>query len=166
MWLEWTLDMVWVECLVHFLCLGFNFFHVVTKMHYGGHILPSQLVSYYFSYICIVQFNCELVTTSKLVGFFLVMCHGGEKPTFYKIKSVTKVLHFVLHYIWWHCLLLVMHCGDLIFLHKLKHMLILVVFCIFFNMGVGVGMVCVVVGMILLGLGFKSPSSPFLELGV
>jgi hypothetical protein len=31
----------------------------------------------------------------------------------------------------------------------------------FSNMGVGVGRACVIVGRIFLGLGFKSPSSPF-----
>jgi hypothetical protein len=91
------------------------------------------------------------------LGFFLVMYHGGENPTFYKIKYVMKVLHFVLHYIWRHCLLLVMHYGDPIFLHQMKHMLIMVVFCMYSNMGVGVGRACVVVGMILLRLGFKNP---------
>ncbi len=41
MWLEWTLEMVWVECIVHFLCLRFSFFQVVTIIHYGGLVLPS-----------------------------------------------------------------------------------------------------------------------------
>jgi hypothetical protein len=55
-----------------------------------------------------------------------------------------------------------MHYGDPIFLHQIKHMLILVVFCMFSNMGVGVGRACVGVGRIPLTLGFKSPSSLFL----
>jgi hypothetical protein len=73
-----------------------------------------------------------------------------------------KVLHFVLHCIRQHYLLLVMHYDDFIFLHQVKHMLILVVYCMFSNMGVGVGRACVVMGRILLGLGFKSPLNPFL----
>jgi hypothetical protein len=55
-----------------------------------------------------------------------------------------------------------MHYGDLIFLHQMKHMLILVVFCMFSNTGEGVGRACAIVGKIPLGLGFKLPSNPFL----
>jgi hypothetical protein len=56
-----------------------------------------------------------------------------------------------------------MHCGDPIFMHQMKHMLIMVVFCVLSNMGVGVGKACVTVGKIPLGLRFKSLSSPFLQ---
>ncbi len=55
-----------------------------------------------------------------------------------------------------------MHCNDPIFMHQMKHMLIMVVFCVHFNMGVGVGLAGAKVGKIPLGLHFKSPSSPFL----
>jgi hypothetical protein len=47
-------------------------------------------------------------------------------------------------------------------MHQMKHMLIMVVFCVHFNMGVGVGLAGAKVGKIPLGLHFKSPSSPFL----
>jgi hypothetical protein len=55
-----------------------------------------------------------------------------------------------------------MHYNDPIFMHQMRHMLILVVFCVLSNMGVGVGLACVIVDKIPLGLRFKSPSSPFL----
>jgi hypothetical protein len=51
-------------------------------------------------------------------------------------------------------------------MHQVKHMLILLGFCMFSNMGVGVGKACAIVGKIPLGLGFKSPSSPFLQVCV
>ncbi len=59
-----------------------------------------------------------------------------------------------------------MHYGDPIFMHQMRHMLILVVFCVLSNMGVGVGLACAIVGKIPLGLRFKSPSSPFLQVCV
>ncbi len=144
-----------------FLCLGFNFFHVVTKMHYGGQVLPSQLVSYYFSYICILQFNCGLVTTSKLVGFMVVRNPHSTKSSMWRRFYILFCITFDDIAFCWLCIVVILYfcinwntCWFWLF------------FVCFFNMGVGVGRVCVVVGMILLGLGFKSPSSPFLEVGV
>jgi hypothetical protein len=72
-----------------------------------------------------------------------------------------KILHFFLHYIWRHCLLLVLHCGDPIFMHQMRHMLILVVFCVLSNMGVGVGLACAIMGKIRLRLQFKFPQVHF-----
>ncbi len=59
-----------------------------------------------------------------------------------------------------------MHCTDPIFMHQMIHMLILVVFCVHSNMGVGVGLACATMDKNPLGLRFKSPSSPFLQVCV
>jgi len=51
MWLEWTLDIVWAKCLAHFLCLRFGFFQAASRMHYGGLVLPSQIIGFYSNYV-------------------------------------------------------------------------------------------------------------------
>ncbi len=94
----------------------------------------------------------------KLLVFILITYHDGEKPIFNKIRSSMKVLHFVFHYILRHYLLLVMHNMNLYSCLN-QDILIMVVFYIYFNMGVGVIKACVTMGTNPLGLGFKSLSS-------
>ncbi len=165
--LEWTSYGIWTKRLVHLLCLGFGSFQVVNKMHYGGLVLPSQLASFYYSYISTMQLNYVLITTSPLARFFFQLCITVVKNP-YSAKSG----------LWWRfCTFFCITFEGTAFcwlctamwsyIHASSETYVdLVFFCMFFNMGVGVSKACDVMGRIFLRLGFKSPSSPFLQVCV
>jgi len=106
--LEWTSYIVWAKCFVHFFCLGFGFFQVASIMHYGGLVLPSQLVGFYSIYISTMQFYCVLIT-SPLVGVFSNYVSQWWKTHIQLNQVFYEGFTLFLHCIWKHCLLLVMH---------------------------------------------------------
>lgn len=123
--LEWTSYGIWTKRLVHLLCSGFGSFQVVNKMHYGGLVLPSQLASFYYSYISTMQLNYVLITTSPLARFFSNYVlqwwktHIQQNQVFDEGFAHFFALHFkALPFVGY-----ALQC-DPIFMHQVRHMLI------------------------------------------
>lgn len=131
-------------------------------MHYGGLVLPSKLDSFYSNYISTMQLNCVLVTTSPLVGFFSQLCITMVKNP-YSTKSSLRwrfCIFFCIAFegttFCWLCTIMWSYI-----LASSETLVDSSCFCMFLNMGVGKAYV--EVGKIPLWLGFKFPSSPFLQ---
>ncbi len=73
MWLQWTLNTLWVEILVDFLC-GFGSFQIITSCY-----------------------QAQLWAISTCYIFFPIMHNGGREPI---IKAIMRFWYFVLHNIW------------------------------------------------------------------